>query len=54
MVVGKEETVMGGMEGGSDSEESLVIKTENDDDGSSSRIHQEFINNVVEINSNRA
>ncbi|CAH1392238.1 unnamed protein product [Nezara viridula] len=48
MVVGKEETVMGG---GSDSEESLVIKTENDD--SPSRVHQEFISNVVEINSNR-
>lgn len=54
MVVGKEETVIGGGCGSSDSEESLVIKTENDDDGSPSRIHQEIINNVVEINSNRA
>lgn len=48
MVVGKEETVIG-----SDSEETLVIKTE-DEPGSPSRVHQEFLKNVVEINSNRA
>lgn len=47
MVVGKEETV------GSDSEEALVIKTE-DEPGSPSRVHQEFLKNVVEINTNRA
>lgn len=46
MVVGKEETV--GVIG-SDSEEALVIKEE----GSPLRVHQEFLKNVVEINSHR-
>ncbi|XP_014279044.1 uncharacterized protein [Halyomorpha halys] len=58
MVIGNDESAhMAGpsTSGSSDSEESLIIKTENDDDpGSPSRLDQEFISNVVEINSSRS